>query len=445
MKQVRCRFWLSALGVGAVMTVGASAQEAANGQAAASYPAAPTTAAAPAPSPSRSDIDALLDRITLLEQKVLTLERQLSQAAGAPAAAPPPASPALAPASLHAAAASAASQLPPPALSALQGLAEVQYPSLRIHGFADVNFSETDAPQPGGFSMGQLVLHFASALAPRVSVFAETSLAPRSGAPYSPDVERALIRYDFADRFKLSFGRYHTPIGYWNNAYHHGLFLQTTISRPEMIQFGTVLQPVHFVGLLAEGTVPGDALGLGYSVGLGNGRGSALRDAGDAGDSNTHRAWLANVHARPAGVNALQFGASLYRDRISRGGQAFDEWITGAHLAWTNETPEIIAEFTNVRHSGPGAARSFDTPTYYVQTAYRLPWQNARWKPYYRYDRVNAARAEPVIGNFDLRQSTLGMRFDVADFAAFKGEYRHTRRRQVPTEAGFFLQTSFTF
>jgi len=38
-----------------------------------------------------------------------------------------------------------------------------------------------------------------------------------------------LIRYDYNDFFKLSFGRYHTPINYWNTAFHHGLWLQTTI------------------------------------------------------------------------------------------------------------------------------------------------------------------------------------------------------------------------
>ena len=39
--------------------------------------------------------------------------------------------------------------------------------------------------------------------------------------------------FDKSDRLKVSFGRYHTPINYWNTAFHHGQWLQTTISRPD--------------------------------------------------------------------------------------------------------------------------------------------------------------------------------------------------------------------
>src|SRR6266852_1561407 len=44
---------------------------------------------------------------------------------------------------------------------------------------------------------------------------------------YDLSVERTIIRYDYNDYFKLSFGKYHTPIGYWNAAFHHGAWLQT--------------------------------------------------------------------------------------------------------------------------------------------------------------------------------------------------------------------------
>jgi hypothetical protein len=54
------------------------------------------------------------------------------------------------------------------------------------------------------------------------------------------DVERLIIRYDFADFFKVSAGRYHTPHSFWNTEYHHGLWLQTTTARPEMIRFGSM-------------------------------------------------------------------------------------------------------------------------------------------------------------------------------------------------------------
>ena len=41
--------------------------------------------------------------------------------------------------------------------------------------------------------------------------------------------------------------------------------------------------------------------------------------------------------------------------------------------------------------------------------------------------------------------STVGMRYDITRFAAFKLEYRHYERRDLPTINGIFTQTSFTF
>ena len=65
-----------------------------------------------------------------------------------------------------------------------------------------------------------------------------------------------ILRFDRSDQLKVSFGLYHTPINWWNTFYHHGQWLQTSIQRPEMIQFGGRFLPVHFVGALVEGVLP---------------------------------------------------------------------------------------------------------------------------------------------------------------------------------------------
>jgi hypothetical protein len=404
-------------------------------------------------SPDAPPLSELLERLDALQRRVEILERQLAASVPAPAvglatdtgptlpshAAHPPESSALAPAAVA------------PAQLAVEQ--PTQYPSLRIHGFLDVNFAATDADVPDGFYMGQLVLHLASALGPKVNVFAETSFAPRTPAGpgtvpagYATDLERGFIRYDHNDAFKLSFGRFHTPIGYWNNAYHHGLYLQTTINRPEMVSFGTIYQPVHFIGVLAEGRATGSRLGLGYSAGLGNGRASNLARAGDFGDSNQNKAVLANLYARPERVNALELGVSVYRDRITpeQGGD-MDEWITSAHVAWTNESPELIAEVFNVRHTDRASGDTFNNPAFYVQGAYRLPWNRARWKPYYRFENLSTSVDDFLFRGLDMSISTLGLRYDMVDFAAFKGEYRRSTRRAIGREHAMFLQTSFTF
>lgn len=324
------------------------------------------------------------------------------------------------------------------------------YPTFQILGFDDVDFSSTD--QKGtfsGFNLGQFVLHFSSSLSSKVSVFAETSFTPQPEAPYKLEVERAIIRYDYNDNFKLSFGRYHTPINYWNTAFHHGLWLQTTISRPQMIEFGGTFLPVHFVGALAEGSIPSGALGLNYDVGIGNGRSSNISLAGDAGDVNNNKAWLANIYSRPTRFYGLQVGGSVYRDEITlANGHNYREWISSGNLVWLKETPEFIAEFANVNHQDLQTGHIFNSQAFYVQVADRLPWFERQWKPYYRFEYIHIPQGEPVFVATlqDLVGSTFGVRYDISSYAAFKAEYRYTK--QGVNEAfvnGVFLQTAFVF
>ena len=261
-------------------------------------------------------------------------------------------------------------------------------------------------------------------------------------------MERTIVRYDYNDYFKLSFGKYHTPIGYWNAAFHHGAWLQTTIARPEMIKFGGTFIPTHFVGLEAEGNIPSGGLGLGYNVGLGNGRSSLLSKSGDSGDSNDNRAWVAAVYARPTRFYGLQVGASVYRDKLTpQPGQNFGEWITAADVVWTKEKPEFLAEYANVHHRDELTTNTWDSQAFYVQLAYRLPWQQSKWKPYYRFEYIHKPESDPTLADvLDLSGSTLGVRYDITNYAAFKGEYRNSRHGvNEPRVNGAFFQTAFTF
>ena len=409
------------------------------------------------PSSSEPSVQALLERIQQLEKRISDLEarennretRENNRETNEQAARHPPA-----------AAPGNATQAQPPPPPAPAGEhehlpnatvvreAEEHYPSLQIRGFGDVDFSASDQKgSVSGFNLGQFVLHFASPLSRKVSYFGEVSFTAQP-ASYELQVERSIIRYDYNDYFKISFGKFHTPIGYWNTAFHHGAWLQTTISRPLMVQIGGTFIPVHFVGLLAEGNIPSGGLGLGYNVGLGNGRYSILSKAGDSGDINDNRAWVATVFARPTSIYGLQFGASVYRDKLTpQPGQNFDETITSAHLVYTKEHPEILSEFANSHHRDVLTDRTFNSQAFYVQFAYRLPWQDNKWKPYYRFEYIHKPESDPVFtGVSDLVGSTLGVRYDITDYAAFKGEYRSTRLGVgQPRSDGAFLQTAFTF
>jgi hypothetical protein len=418
-------------------------------------------------------IEKLLARIDGLERRVAELENGKPGATTAAA----PANALTAPATTAATAVKAVSPADamhhshdqPPVPQTAGPDSTPVYPSLKIAGFSDIDFSATNLhsaatgfgaqtllSQHSGFEEGQFTLHLSSALSPKVTVFGEITLTARSdagtGSPpapgFNPEVERIMIRYDTNDYFKVSFGRYHTPINYWNTAFHHGQWLQTSISRPEMTQFGGSFIPVHFVGSLVEGVAPAGGLNLNYAVGMGNGRGQVLSRGGDFSDINNNRAWLVNSFIKPDKLYGLQLGASVYRDSLNPlTGPPAREWIESAHFAWQKETPEIIAEFANVTHQPISGAVSSNSQAWYVQTAYRLPILQKLWKPYYRFEYIHVPKSDvlfnPLVPTF--HASTLGIRYDITTFAAFKFEYRNYIRRGVPNFYGFFGQTSFTF
>jgi len=337
---------------------------------------------------------------------------------------------------------------PPPTAS--------QYPSLRISGFGDVSFNRTtSATEAKNFTLGQLALHMISQLSPRVTFFGEISFSPRTdagtGSPaatgFNVEVERMILRFDRSDQLKVSFGRYHTPINYWNTAFHHGQWLQTSITRPEMIRFGSQFLPVHFLGGLVEGTVPAGGWDLSYKGGVGNGRSTVISRAGDAGDANDRLAWLANMSFKPDRVYGLEFGASVYGDGVERVGRTFEEQIVAGHFLWHKETPEIIAEVASVRHRDPETSLVTRNTAYYVQVAWRLPGEAAGWKPYVRFEHIDIDEADLVFDAVPrLDMGTLGTRYDLSSFAAIKGEYRTWRRGpgSARNHGGYF-QFSFTF
>ncbi|HUL74051.1 MAG TPA: hypothetical protein VLT86_13175 [Vicinamibacterales bacterium] len=332
------------------------------------------------------------------------------------------------------------------------------YPTLHIAGFGDVDYSQTKQPEgPRGFSLGQFVLHMTSELSPRVTFFGELSFTARSdagtGTPpaagFNAEIERMILRFDESDRLKISFGRYHTPINWWNTAFHHGQWLQTTITRPEMIQFGGKFLPVHFVGALVEGAAPAGGWNVNYQAGFGNGRGQVISRAGDAGDNNGFRATLLNFFSKPDRFFGLQFGGSFYFDKITLPDtRDFAERIVAGHVVWQKEDPELIAEVAAVRHQQVDTALVTWSHAYYIQAAYRLPQFDRLWKPYYRFEHIGVNPMDPVFTTVpNLNDgSTLGIRFDASQFVALKGEFRTWRRASSqPRNYGGFFQVCFTF
>ncbi len=316
-------------------------------------------------------------------------------------------------------------------------------PQFNVIGFADINYISADSNDADGFAIGQAVAHLSASLDDSLSFFGEFT-ATAKDSEYAVEVERLIVKYDFSDRFKLSAGRYHTPVGYWNSAFHHGAWLQTTASRPEMVKFGSKLLPIHFVGVLLEGSLPSGDLGLEYKAGFGNGRHSNIARAGDAGDLNGDKAWMLQVLSKPRWSRGLNLGIGFYNDEIEvPESPSVKESTLSAHAAWSNDSPEIIFEYLHSKHElTTDSSTSGDVDAWYAQFAYRLPGKNRAWKPYARFERTRVDDTDPLLGAeaLDYDGGILGMRWDFNPYATLKAEYRNEEFDNGGRENNFRVQ-----
>ncbi len=319
-------------------------------------------------------------------------------------------------------------------------------PEFFVMGFGDVGYVSNDGSSEDGFTIGQAVAHLGAYLGDSFSVFGEFSAKAIDGG-YSTGVERFIVKYDFSDRYKLSGGRYHTPIGYWNSAFHHGAWLQTTVSRPEMLKFGSKIVPIHFVGALLEGSVPTGPLRLDYRVGFGNGRHSNIAAAGDRGDINSDKAWMVQVNSKHNSLYGLNVGLGFYNDEILLlNNTDVKENTVSAYAVWTKESPEVVFEYLHSNHElVMDSSISGEVDAWYLQVAYRLPGKRSQWKPYLRVERTRVDDSDPLLGaeGLDYDGGILGVRWDFNPYGALKFEYRNEEFDNGGRENNFRLQVSF--
>ncbi len=335
---------------------------------------------------------------------------------------------------------------------------------LRIRGFSDITFHGNDhihdTPQcqaytcfPSSFTIGQVNLFVTSDLSERFKFLSEIVFESDEFNNFGVDLERMLLQYSQNDYLNIAVGRFHTAIGYYNTAYHHSTWFQTTTGRPFLFEFedkGGPL-PIHNVGVSLTGRIPSGTVGLHYVVEVGNGRasrsyvpplGQTATAVQNYVDENTHKAFNVALFARPEGIRGLQVGFSAYRDVLQPGVPSrIGETILAAHAVFIGSDFEWLNEALVIRHT-PQGGRMFDTPGWYTQISKRF----GSYRPYFRYQYMNAADGEPVYPDIGLRAGpSVGLRYDPTDFVALKFQYDYTSLRAQQAINGLALQAGFTF
>ena len=386
----------------------------------------------------KQTIQLLVKRIDQLEARLAQLESTRSAAAGAisePAPVPPVPTAAAEP--------EAAEDRSEPERT------DVSKTLLKIRGFGDVTFhGDTKKGDTTSFTLGQLDLFVTSDISEKFKFLGEIVFTAGKDNAFGVDVERYLLQYSPSDYFNLSAGRFHTAIGYYNTAYHHSTWLQTATGRPFLFQFddaGGIL-PIHNIGLSATGLIPSGGLGLHYVAEIGNGRASLTPQANpvqNAVDENNGKAFNLALFARPTAIRGLQAGVSVYHDgRTPAGLPEISETIIAAHAVIVRPSFEWLNEALLIRHAPNGSSRVFETPGFYTQVSRAF----GAYRPYFRYQYVNASDAEPLFPEVGLRHGpSVGLRYDPSEWVALKLQYDYTAFRHDPSTNSLGLQVGFTF
>ncbi|HSG07759.1 MAG TPA: hypothetical protein VLA36_05365 [Longimicrobiales bacterium] len=296
---------------------------------------------------------------------------------------------------------------------------------------------------PEGFKLGQTVIHGNVLLSNRVAFFGEASLTGRDTG-YAIEIERAIIRYDVNDGFKISAGRYHTPISYWNTAFHHGLWLQGSVARPEAIKFGSRFIPVHFVGAMAEGRIASSPLT--YAAGIGNGRAANTARAGDVGDVNESRAFFATAALQPDALPGFRVGGGVYFDDVeTEAGGGADERITSGHAVWERGSLDLVGEYIQVRHQAGGSSSPVTSRAVYLHAGVKLPGELRAFMPYARWERMDIGKEDALFTGSvaDYEAVLAGLRYDFSPYAALKIEYRDEQLDGASGVGRLFVQASY--
>jgi hypothetical protein len=336
-------------------------------------------------------------------------------------------------------------------------------PALKIRGFGDVRAylanqnlavindydpGVTTIPQQGGnstFTLGGTDLFVTSKISERFSYLSEIVFdADPINNAMGVDLERTQISFTPNDKFSMNVGRSHSMLGYYNTAFHHGTWFQTSIDRPHMFNFedsGGPL-PVHNVGVEAMGKLPSGGLGLHWLAEVGNGKQTWILEAGPNPTNkladHTGKSTNVGLFVRPGRFSGLQAGfdwfhASLVPVVADLPGygtpnfafpNAVDYYrqnIFVAHAVYIKPTFEFMAESAEIRDVPRGSTRPMYTSGGYAQVSKVF---QERYRPYFRYEWMNPNFNDPNnawagrwVG------PVAGLRWDLNTFIALKTEY----------------------
>lgn len=324
--------------------------------------------------------------------------------------------------------------------------------ALDLGVFGDLSYIASDVPDDeANFRIGSLDFYAAQYIDDKTRALFELQFQTFSGE-FEYEIQRFEIMRKFSDALCVGMGRFHTPLGYWNHHFHHGILLQDTVSRPFILSFeggANAFIPMHMIGATVSGEF---ANGVQYEAAIANSnmidsdartrlvvpiRDDLSADKSFFGRLNYDQSEVPFKPGVFAMVNSVVETAAS-GGLLARGEPLVKQKLLGADLRYELEAFDLLAEFyhlDNEAQPGVGDGESHTAFAYFTQFGYRLSDQ---WKATYRHESLDFDEDDAYFTDPNLLGMTrtetrdvFAMRYDFSESNALMLEFS----RRSPDDA----------
>lgn len=272
---------------------------------------------------------------------------------------------------------------------------------------------------------------------------------------YEHEMERLQVGWLIHPTATLWLGRFHSPLGFWNSEHHNGAFMQTTITRPGILDFedeGGVL-PTHITGLLAEGTYDRERGVFNYAFSIGRGpelegelKPVNITDFRDGGDL----AVSARLSYRPLDERVGEFGGFAGYARIPVRGLVVGEGeqtVAGVFYSMRSDKLRLIGElfYVGAHLRGPAREEEVSFGAGYLQVEYQA---RDEWTVFGRMEDTSNAKNNAYLDQnpeFLYKRTVAGARFELNNQQALKLEVSRNERQDDASFSQVSMQWSMVY
>lgn len=361
------------------------------------------------------------------------------------------------------------------AASAEQSEADGLAAGVPLHGFISVGYAHIpnmpNLPNTlnakSGFSLANVDFYMTPNFGDRLKALMEFNLEYTDQGVLTYDLERFEVGYTFNDLNNVWVGRFHTPFGEWNTAYHHGHYIQTSIDRPRFVAFEDQggIMPSHTVGIMDSGSLRvngGDRIAYDFFVG----NGSRIVPASDGNPVGIPLGNQIDFNPRGDDNGNVAAGGRLsydFNNELKVGGNFLTEVINtydgnnvqqnstklnmaGLFYVLDLDSWQSIGEYYSFHNndlSGPnGNTGTHDSWAAFAQVSYSF---DSAWTPYIRAEKAVLDQTDYFFStqasgrSYD--RNVIGLRWDFNRAAALKLEFDRTHEIEVDAPEQVYNRT----